>query len=214
MLTPLQVKEVPLPVAPVRFNTSENGKQGEAIWQPLVIQVTTVVSTTDLAEMREATSIEDLPPVPAGEGRRWWAVGFGAVLILGVVAAAWLVRRRRLKPAVSVPPHAWAQRELQRIAVDHPNGDVELYYAQLSDVVRRYLELRFGLRASEQTTGEFLHTLQRGGPLAPPHQELLRELLQRCDLAKFARATFTPEECQAANEMAQRLVQETADSAP
>ncbi len=84
------------------------------------------------------------------------------------------------------------------------------FHTELSDVVRRYLELRFQLRAPRQTTAEFLESMRDAPQLTGEQQALLRDLLERCDLAKFARAAAPPEECQAAAAMARTFVQQTA----
>jgi hypothetical protein len=76
--------------------------------------------------------------------------------------------------------------------------------------MRRYLELRFRLPASHQTTPEFLTTLSGANLLDPAQQRILRDFLERCDLAKFARAGYSPLECQAAARMARDLVEQTA----
>ena len=61
----------------------------------------------------------------------------------------------------------------------------------MSGVLRHYLEKRFGLPATEQTTTEFLDGLRRSTLLTAEQQEALRAFLGQCDLAKFARAEFT-----------------------
>ena len=66
-------------------------------------------------------------------------------------------------------------------------GEIEPFYTRLSDIVRRYLEDQFGLRAPERTTEEFLQVVSRGSGLSPAHQALLGAFLQESDLVKFAR---------------------------
>jgi DnaJ-domain-containing protein 1 len=88
-------------------------------------------------------------------------------------------------------------------------GEVERYHTLTSDVVRAYLERRFSLPASHQTTAEFLDTMRRSPQLKPAQQRLLREFLERCDMAKFARAAPPPEECRQVAEMARCIVRET-----
>src|SRR5262249_20238867 len=89
-------------------------------------------------------------------------------------------------------------------------GAAERYHTLLSDVVRGYLEKRFEVLASRQTTPEFLEAMRGSPQLTAPQQDLLREFLRRCDLAKFARANPSPEECRAAAAMARDFVEQTA----
>src|SRR5262249_40206262 len=117
----------------------------------------------------------------------WLLLGLGA---LAVAVAYWGLRRRLDSPSRPLPPDQWALQELARIettalAVD---GDAERYHVLLSNVVRRYLAERFQLRAPQQTTAEFLASVRQAPELSADQQTLLRDFLERCDLAKFARA--------------------------
>jgi hypothetical protein len=49
--------------------------------------------------------------------------------------------------------------------------------------------------------------------LPPAQQEQLRDFLQRCDLAKFACADFSPRECKVAADMARDFIRQTAKTA-
>jgi hypothetical protein len=100
---------------------------------------------------------------------------------------------------------------LDRVAAqDLPaRGEINLYHTLLSDTVRRYLELRFQLPASHQTTAEFLAAVAGSDQLTAAQRELLRDFFERCDLAKFAGASSSPEECAALAEQARSFVAET-----
>ena len=65
-------------------------------------------------------------------------------------------------------------------------GQVKLFYQELTDIIRRYIENRFGLHAPEETTEEFLSELGRTDVLPPRHKALLQQFLQHADLVKFA----------------------------
>lgn len=167
---------------------------------------------TDLGQLRDITGIEPLPPAPPRTTVPLWPWLVFA-LIAGSAPLVWVwLRRRRLE---SVPPPAdlWALEELGRIERQGlpEAGRVELFYTSLSDVMRRYLELRFQLPAAQRTTPEFLTTLTESGLLSSSQQEALGGFLERCDLAKFARAGFSTEECGRAVAWARTFVEETAE---
>ena len=82
---------------------------------------------------------------------------------------------------------------------------------RLSTILRRYVELRFGLRAPEQTTEEFLVSALATGGLIAAHRDLLEAFLQHCDLVKFARHHPTPSAMEEAFESAKTFVEHTAD---
>ena len=86
---------------------------------------------------------------------------------------------------------------------------LDAWYVELSDIVRRYIEARFGLRAPERTTEEFLAEAGRSAELSPPHRELLSAFLERCDRVKFARYSPAAEESEDVLALARRFLEET-----
>jgi hypothetical protein len=75
--------------------------------------------------------------------------------------------------------------------------------------LRQYIERRFHQPATGQTTAEFLEGLRGSTLLAVHQQEALHDFLKQCDLAKFARAEFTPFECKALMRMARDFIRQT-----
>jgi len=98
-----------------------------------------------------------------------------------------------------------------RKLVEH--GAFKDFYSTLSDIVRRYLEDRFHVRAPEMTTEEFLLTTSRDGRLAAPHRRLLGEFLTESDMVKFARHVPTIADSARAFEAARRFVDDTTEAA-
>src|SRR5439155_15544120 len=115
-------------------------------------------------------------------------------------------------PARPPTPAEWARRELDRIEsfALPESGDPEHFSTLVSQVVRHYLQLRFDLQAPRQTTAEFL-TAVRGDPrLSPADRELVRDLLEQCDLAKFARSGLSGGERATLITAARQLVEQTS----
>lgn len=210
-LQPLRPGDLPLPIAPLRLRTGP-GAGPEITWKPLPVRVVTTVTRADLSELRDITPPEEPPPEPE-PAVPWAWLGLGAAAVL-VGAVAWGVARRRGRAAAPLPPGAWALRELDRLDVAAPTlGTGERYITLLSDTVRQYIELRFRLPAARQTTAEFLEAMRRSPHLTADQQTLLRELLERCDLVKFAGSDPSPEECRAAAAMARGFIEQTAPAA-
>jgi hypothetical protein len=189
----------PVPDLTVRFRRGTDAEWMEEKWIDI------------LRHVRDGTEIPQ-----AGEERpsllRRWEIMFALAVTALLILLAWLRKRRRVPRQAPLPPDRWALREMERIETTlmPPQGNAELYHTQISFIVRRYLAERFGLHALQQTTTEFLEAIRQLPQLAAEEQALLAELLARCDLAKFARADASPEECQRTAELARNLVQQTS----
>jgi hypothetical protein len=174
-----------------------------------------------LERAKDASDIRDIkPPEPIPvDWRPYYAI---AGVLLGLAALAAVVYRFAFRPARAIPaapappPHVVALAALDalraRKLVDH--GAFKDFYSALSDIVRRYLEDRFHVRAPEMTTEEFLLSTARDGRLAPPHRRLLGEFLTESDLVKFARHVPTIADSERAYAAARRFVDDTSDQAP
>ncbi|HOW97476.1 MAG TPA: hypothetical protein PK634_06770, partial [Kiritimatiellia bacterium] len=106
---------------------------------------------------------------------------------------------------------AIALRALQRLKERGliEKAEIEPFYVELTGIARRYLESRFGLRAPERTTEEFIREASVSGLLSAAHQALVRDFLEQSDLVKFARFAPGIPEMNAAFASAEKLVVET-----
>ncbi|MBI4060371.1 MAG: hypothetical protein HY403_02960 [Elusimicrobia bacterium] len=110
----------------------------------------------------------------------------------------WKARRSAAKPsargAAAVPPEEAAARAISELRASGLwENDQPAYYLRLTDILRAYLEARYGEPVTAMTSGEVsrlvkarARDLQVGGKV--------RELLARADLVKFAKAKPGPEE--------------------
>jgi hypothetical protein len=209
-LSPLKPGHLSLVLGPLRFRVSQDPDRWEEIaWRPIPVQVSTEVYRAEVSELRDITPPEEPPPAPSWGIPLSWA-GLAIVLLLLVLSGWALYRRRRHDSAL--PPSQWALRELQGIHLpaESTQKGLEEFYTRLSDVLRRYLELRYHFPAPEQTTAEFLEAMRRSPQLHPEQQAVLRSFLEQCDLVKFARAQPSEEECRKSAEIARAFVEQTA----
>ena len=135
----------------------------------------------------------------------------GAVLLALGALGIWRWLRRRRQPRVLLPFEVALQRLEEMRALMQPARAREFSIA-VSDVVRRYIEERFGVTATHRTTEEFLHDLLESShaPLAR-HRALLSEFLQQCDLVKFAGMSLTLHNMESLHHSARAFVLETAN---
>jgi hypothetical protein len=122
---------------------------------------------------------------------------FVGVLVLLALAGYLLYRflkRRgaRSHPEAHVSPerpaHVAALEELANLRGKKlwQQGRIKEYYSELTEILRRYFENRYGLMALEETTDEILVGL-RELHLRPAVSDEIEEVLRRADLVKFAK---------------------------
>lgn len=140
-----------------------------------------------------------------------WAIRGAVVLAaLALLGAAWWWWRRKRPPASPprvIPPDERARERLAAALalIEQP----ERFCTTVSEIARTYLEERFGLKAPERTTEEFLAELPRNAVLEAAHKALLADFLTSTDLVKFARFEPGRRELEELHAAALRLVEET-----
>jgi hypothetical protein len=171
-----------------------------------------------LGDASESTDIRDIagPEAVPRDLRPWYVAGGAlAALILLVLGWRWMDRRRQHagKAAPPRPAHEVAAEALRALRARRlpEGGAFKEFYSALSDIVRRYLEDRFHVRAPEMTTEEFLAATARGAALEPSHRALLGTFLGESDLVKFARFVPTLGDSERALAAAERFVDDTAE---
>ena len=132
----------------------------------------------------------------------------GAVL-LGVAAyGLWRWRRKRRTPVLL--PYELALQRLDEIRTLMRPAQAREFCIAISDVIRSYIEQRFHVTATRQTTEEFLRDLlQSADTSLAQHQALLGEFLHRCDFVKFAALSLTLDNMEALRQSARAFVLET-----
>ena len=214
-----EVGELEIPPLTVTLSGEDDAEGVEPL--QLTTEPYRVVVTSILPEGADLKKPKDIaPPVElAWRGLPVWAwLAIAAALVLAVLAILWWQRARRrrlLRGAPSQPAHLLALAALDRLQRDDliTLQRIEEFYVRVSGILRHYVEWRFGLRAPEQTTEEFLDaTLVAGGPIAE-HRDLLSAFLAHCDLVKFARHQPAPDDMHDALQRARDFVEQTADPA-
>lgn len=129
----------------------------------------------------------------------------------------WLSRGKSAptaRAAPRVPAHVWALAQLDMLAAEGlvERGKIQDFYYRINFIVRRYIELRFGLMAGEQTSEEFVRELQRAAILAPGHKDVLRQFVSACDPVKYAKHQPDASEIDWVQTTARQFVLQTAAS--
>lgn len=150
---------------------------------------------------------KDLPPLS------WRLVAWCAAVLLAaavVVAAVWALLKylaRRVREHMMSPIER-ARAELDRLMKKGlpGRGRYKDFYVELTMVVRRYVQRKYGVKAPHLTTTEFLEEFGRRG-YGVESSAQLKEFLESADLVKFAGVQATPEMADSATDSARTYLE-------
>mgnify|MGYP006282117317 CR=1 FL=1 len=200
-------------IPPVSFLYQEGQGVDSLLTAPLSLYVETVrVDTT--------SNIFGIKG-PFGAPLSWsevlpWILG-ALALGLFIWAVIYVLRRRKRKEPLfqprkpQEPAHVYALRELDRLQADRlwQNDQIKAYYTRLTEILRTYLWMRYGIKTLERTTEEILASLQNSELDDQTAYNLLADNLRFADLVKFARMKPAPRENEAALQQAYDFVHTT-----
>ncbi len=110
----------------------------------------------------------------------------------------------------SIPPHILAKEALLQLENEKlwQKGQLKLYHSRLSDILRTYIERRYGFPAMEMTTSEIIPELN-GLNLDSQLVLDLNKILELADLVKFAKYHPLPDENASSMTLAKNFVDAT-----
>ena len=176
-----------IPAVTARFTDRRGDVEitGSVTTEPLGI----VVSTA-LGQASEASTLRDIRgpvQVPLLNWGLWIVLGGLVVALVGGLVV-FLFKRGAAPTAPPLPPHILAQQQLDALEAEGllQRRCFQPYYFRLTDILRLYIERRFGLLAPTRTTPEFLQDMRGSDTLHTPQQDQLHGFLRIADLVKFA----------------------------
>ncbi|MCE5229734.1 hypothetical protein LLG95_09085 [bacterium] len=194
-LKPFETGSVMLPDAIVTWQPKAGGEPITRRVQGPIISVQSKLlpgaPNNQLTPLREPIAI----------ARDWsWIYGALAAVLLAALAGwlGWRWWKRRGRPAgppePDLPPGLWALHEIDRrsrLPVCQ-SGPAKAIFTLVSEVVRLYLERRYGISAIDMTTMECMRALQQ----RDPGDDVIRwvqDFLDECDTVKFTKIDPAPE---------------------
>ncbi len=174
----------------------------DTLWSADTLRI--VVNTFDI-DLERDQPYDIKPPVEVplrfGEFSGWLALGLAVAALLAV--AVWLLMKYRGRipllggSAPQLPPHVEAIRRLEALRNQKlpQNGRHKQYYSGITDILRTYLDRRFGIGAMEMTSAEIINAIEApraAGEVDDKRYDDLRGLLGVADLVKFAK--WVPDE--------------------
>jgi len=210
-LEPERSGELVIPVREAWFHRDgadeESSVASEAI--PITVEPIEDADAVALPEARPVFRPEDVL-VEDGLSAWWWVL----LALPAAVAGLVLLRRRRRPEPPPRPAHELAWEALRRLAAAKllEAGEVERFFVALSAILREYVERRFGVRAPERTTREFLGEAVDHPNLAE-HCAGLERFLELADRVKFARHRPEDSRIQEAVDVTRTFVETTQEVA-
>ncbi|MDG1913170.1 MAG: hypothetical protein P8I55_01105 [Crocinitomix sp.] len=163
----------------------------------LMVETVQVDTSKGIADIKPIYSVN----YPFSERSKDWlnANWYWLTIIAALILAFFIYRYvKRRKPEVEeevleeiIPAHVIALDALQKLLAgeEWKSPEKKVYYSDLTDTVRTYLENRFDIHAMEQTTREIITDLKHAS-ISEVDKVYLRKILREADMVKFAK--FTP----------------------
>ena len=163
----------------------------------------------------EGKSIFDALPDPLIE--LWW-LWLLIIILAAITIYGWQVYKKRgsILPKKPEPtPYEAAMKALNDLKARQlwERGMERDYFTQLTDILRVYLEKRFGINAMEMTTHQIISTLADNAEVKEK-RGYMRDILDIADFVKFAKVRPMPADNIASFENAVRFVEETRPAEP
>ncbi|MCP9199173.1 BatD family protein [Gramella sp. GC03-9] len=157
------------------------------------VEVYDVIVDTTKQKLYPIKPAVEVPPRFSIPSWLWWLLG---ILLAGGLVAFLIIRKKRRDEAEpELPPYEEAMAELEKLDKSQllEKREIKEYYSQLSFAARKYLDRKIYDHGLEMTTGELITYLkeqkdQHKLNLSDSTIEDFRKMLNRADLAKFARS--------------------------
>ena len=197
-------------------------KPGEAVLPPLrfLVQTGDRIDTVAGDSVKVAiasvlpptmAAINDIKPAISFPNYWLWLVPAAVALLALACYLGYVLytKLQRIKELAAAPLSPWdeALRALDNLPVQHwlAQGQVQIYYYALSEILKRYIERRYGFNAAEQTTSEIIAAIKRLKVPFPFYDEFVT-FIKRADLVKYAKHQPTAEELPLAIEIVRGIV--------
>jgi hypothetical protein len=198
-------------IPPFRFVV--NGDTLET--NPLLLGVETVEVDTAQA-FRDIKEIYELPFSWVDWLREQWPWFAGGLAVIVAVLVLMRYLRRTPKAVIpEAPPKSLRDRMLETLTEIEgrklwQQGLVKQYQSEVTDLLRRHVEERFGVPALERTTDDLMAEL-RVSAMSGGQRELLGNMLRLADMVKFAKYTALPAENEQLMASAVRFIMDTTE---
>ncbi len=203
-------------IPPVKFGYAPKGDTlfQETETEPYLLNVFTVA--VDTTKSIKPIKGPQAAPYTFAELFPWILLALAVILIAGSIIYYFVKKEKKIplftpRPKPKLPPHRIALDALEQLKKEKiwQQGKDKEYHTRLTDIIRVYLEDRFGVAAVEMTTPEILESAGKNTEIGKDNISLLSEILELADLVKFAKYKPQPSENEKAMEQAFAFVKNT-----
>lgn len=152
--------------------------------------------------------------IPNIIAKYWWAWLLGLALIAFLIFAYFKWYKKGINPfkpeKKRLPPYEEAILALNDLKSRQlwQNGQHKEYYSRLTDILRVYIERRFGINAVEMTTSEIMEQIKHNEE-ALQVKDQLSEVLEIADYVKFAKMQTLADDNEIAFQRTLNFVEQT-----
>ncbi len=109
-----------------------------------------------------------------------------------------------------IPPFEEALMRLENLKERHlwQNGMEKEYFTEITDILRNYIDRRFGINAMEMTSNQIISILKKNEETYAVNNQL-QQILEIADFVKFAKMRPLPEDSEATYQRALNFINET-----
>lgn len=188
------------------------------ITNPLSLKVMPV-AVDSLKTVHDYKPVEDVPfrlfdYVPDFISDYWWVYLLIAIILLAglFVYYKWLRKGQiPLMPKKKVlPPYEEAIAKLEVLSAKQlwQSGQAKAYFTELTDILRVYIDRRFGINAVEMTSTQIIDQLYKNAETKLVHEQVSK-ILEIADYVKFANMMPLPDDNELAFRRAVNFVNDT-----
>jgi hypothetical protein len=134
----------------------------------------------------------------------WWVWTLIGFCVSGIIT--YIIYQKRKNRPVSEPERALTLTEKTHALMHElfqrklwQKGEQKLHFVELTDILRHYIHLCYGIETAEKTTRE-LNLALRSINLPVNHIEIVTQILQQADMVKFAKFKPMDEEVEVINQ--------------
>ncbi|MDE6858944.1 MAG: cell wall anchor protein [Duncaniella sp.] len=199
---------------PVKYvEGSETIASNQPVLKVLPVAVDSLETIHDYADVADIdrSFIDYLPDFVVDYGLWILAV----IIVLGLGGYIFYVVKRKKNPFAAapekpVPPYEKAVQELNRLRGEKlcEQGREREFYTRLTDILRIYLQGRFGINAMEMTSTQIRHSLQSNETTRLSKRNM-EQVLETADFVKFAKVRPLPDDNVKAYNSAMQFIEDT-----